>query len=64
MSADALQVQNVVVELSSDAAAKLWEDQINKSLIHLAHGSTSSEKQGAIVAIGACMHIAFKHNDN
>lgn len=38
--------------MSSDAAAKLWEDQINKNLIHLAHGSTSNEKQGAIVAIG------------
>lgn len=53
--------------MSSDAAAKLWEDQINKSLIQLAHGSTSNEKLGAIVAIGRCAHIVqryvayFKH---
>ncbi|THH04859.1 hypothetical protein EW145_g5218 [Phellinidium pouzarii] len=45
-------VQNVVVEMSSDAAAMLWEDQIVKRLIpSLAHGSTSVEKMGAIVAI-------------
>ncbi|KAI5120260.1 hypothetical protein M0805_004596 [Coniferiporia weirii] len=45
-------VQNVVVEMSSDAAAKFWEDQIVKRLIPpLAHGSTSVEKMGAIVAI-------------
>ncbi|KAL5537169.1 TOR1 [Sanghuangporus sanghuang] len=44
-------VQNVVVEMSSDAAAKLWEELTNKRLIHLAHGATSAEKLGAIVAI-------------
>ena len=47
--------------MSSDAAAKLWEDQINKSLIQLAHGSTSNEKLGAIVAIGTCAHIVQRY---
>ncbi|EJD07323.1 atypical/PIKK/FRAP protein kinase [Fomitiporia mediterranea MF3/22] len=44
-------VRNVVVEMSSDAAAKLWEELTNKRLIPLAHGQTSSERLGAIVAI-------------
>lgn len=45
-----------MLELPSDAAAKLWDDQINKSLFELVHGNTSVEKLGGLLAIGAFVH--------
>ena len=48
-----LKVQTVTAEMSPDAVEKLWEELTKKHLGHLVHGSTSVEKLGAIVAIGA-----------
>ncbi|TDL23875.1 atypical/PIKK/FRAP protein kinase [Rickenella mellea] len=43
-------VQNTVPEMSSDAAAKLWEDNIRK-LFELVHSQITVEKMGGIIAI-------------
>jgi serine/threonine-protein kinase mTOR len=39
--------------MSSDAAAKLWEDSINQRLFDLVHSPHSHDKLGGILAIGA-----------
>lgn len=40
--------------MSSDTAAKLWDDNINKRLFELVHSQVSNvEKLGGILAIGA-----------
>ncbi|KAI0924480.1 hypothetical protein AcW2_005356 [Taiwanofungus camphoratus] len=45
-------VSNSIPETSSDAAAKLWEDTINRRLVDLVHNSqTTVEKLGGILAI-------------
>lgn len=49
------------MEMSSDAAAKLWEEFINHRLIQLVHGSTPAEKMGAILAIGEYVFEGPKH---
>lgn len=50
--ADAFQVSNAVPDMSSDVAAKLWEETVNK-LSELVHSQTNVEKLGGILAIGA-----------
>lgn len=44
-----------MLELPSDAVAKLWDDSINKNLFELVHGKDSVEKLGGLLAIGACI---------
>lgn len=46
-------MQNIIVEISADSAAKLWEGLANKRLFNLAHDTMSVEKLGTIVTIGA-----------
>lgn len=53
-SSNPSQISNTIPELSSDTAAKLWEEIINK-IFDLVHSQTASEKLGGILAIGACM---------
>lgn len=50
--ADAFQVSNAVPDMSSDVAAKLWEETVSK-LSELVHSQTNVEKLGGILAIGA-----------
>lgn len=38
--------------MSSDAAAKLWEDSINRRLFELTHSQNSVEAFGGLLAIG------------
>ncbi|KAI0064021.1 atypical/PIKK/FRAP protein kinase [Artomyces pyxidatus] len=44
-------VSTKVVEMSSDAAAKLWDDSINQRLFDLVHSPNTVEKLGGILAI-------------
>jgi serine/threonine-protein kinase mTOR len=46
------QVETTVAEMSSDAAAKLWDDTINRRLFDLIHSQNSAESFGGLVAIG------------
>ncbi|KAH8093828.1 FAT-domain-containing protein [Cristinia sonorae] len=44
-------VVEVVPEMSSDAAAKIWDDTINRKLFDLVHSMNTTEKLGGITAI-------------
>ncbi|KAH9066494.1 atypical/PIKK/FRAP protein kinase [Lactarius vividus] len=61
-------VATKVVEMSSDAATKLWEDSINQRLFDLVHSPHSHDKLGGILAIDHLLDvygeetIEFKHN--
>ncbi|THH30677.1 hypothetical protein EUX98_g3507 [Antrodiella citrinella] len=46
-----MKVIEVVPEMSSDAAAKIWDDTINRKLFDLVHSQTNVEKLGGITAI-------------
>lgn len=39
-------------ETTSDAAAKQWDDNINRRLFDLVHSQANYEKLGGILAIG------------
>jgi serine/threonine-protein kinase mTOR len=39
--------------MSSDAAAKMWDDNINRRLFDLVHSASNVEKLGGVLAIGA-----------
>ncbi len=52
LNEDYPQVATKVVEMSSDAATKLWEDSINQRLFDLVHSPHSHDKLGGILAIG------------
>lgn len=55
MSLTILQVVSTVVEMPSDAAVKLWDDDINKRLFDLMHSQNNAERLGGLLAIGvAC----------
>lgn len=43
--------------MSPDAAAKIWEDTINRKLSDLVHSQANFEKLGGILAIGKYMSI-------
>jgi hypothetical protein len=47
-----VQVATTVAEMSSDAAAKLWDDTINRRLFDLIHSQNTVEKLGGLLAIG------------
>ncbi|KAN0137000.1 atypical/PIKK/FRAP protein kinase [Lactarius tabidus] len=61
-------VASKVIEMSSDAATKLWEDSINQRLFDLVHSPHSHDKLGGILAIDHLLDvdgeetIEFKHN--
>jgi len=42
-----------IAEMSSDAATKLWDDNINRKLFDLTHSQNSVEAFGGLLAIGA-----------
>jgi FKBP12-rapamycin complex-associated protein len=44
-------VTTTVAEMSSDAAAKLWDDNINRRLFELMHSPNNNERWGGLVAI-------------
>ena len=48
------QVSNAVPEMASDAAAKQWDETINRRLFDLVHSQANYEKLGGILAIGEC----------
>lgn len=43
--------------MSSDAAAKLWDDNINRRLFELTHSQNPAEAYGGLVAIGMNLSI-------
>lgn len=47
------QVATTVAEMPSDAAAKLWDDNINRRLFDLMHSHHNVERLGGLLAIGA-----------
>jgi FKBP12-rapamycin complex-associated protein len=49
------QVATTVAEMSSDAAAKLWDDNINRRLFDLMHSQVNVERLGGLLAIGVCI---------
>ncbi|KAI0832116.1 FAT-domain-containing protein [Trametes gibbosa] len=49
-------ISNTVPELSSDAAAKLWEEIINK-IFDLVHSQTTADKLGGILAIDHLLRV-------
>ncbi|EJF64386.1 atypical/PIKK/FRAP protein kinase [Dichomitus squalens LYAD-421 SS1] len=49
-------ISSTIPELSSDAAAKLWEETINK-ISHLVHSQTLNEKLGGILAIDHLLRV-------
>lgn len=59
---DLPQVATKVVEMSSDAAAKLWEDSINQRLFDLVHSPHNHDKLGGILAIGTCLPASSTYN--
>ncbi|TFY65865.1 hypothetical protein EVG20_g5221 [Dentipellis fragilis] len=50
-------VSTKVVEMSSDAAAKLWDDSINRRLFDLVHSPNNVEKLGGILAIDHLLDV-------
>lgn len=53
------QVTTTVAEMSSDAAAKLWDDNINRRLFELMHSQNTSDKFGGLLAIGTLQQHNF-----
>ena len=43
--------------MSSDAAAKLWDDNINRRLFELTHSQNTAEAFGGLQAIGTSLAI-------
>jgi len=52
--------------MTSDAAAKLWDDNINKRLFELTHSQNSWEAFGGLRAIGTSSryNICYFHPNN
>ena len=48
-----------VAEMSSDAVAKLWDDNINRRLFELTHSQNTAEAFGGLVAISMPPHYHF-----
>jgi serine/threonine-protein kinase mTOR len=47
-----VQLSTAVAEMPPDAAAKLWDDNINRRLFELTHSQNPAEAYGGLVAIG------------
>jgi FKBP12-rapamycin complex-associated protein len=45
-------VSTSVLEMSSDAAAKLWDNTINREIFDLIHSPNTNDKLGGLLAIG------------
>lgn len=52
-----VQVATTVAEMTPDAAAKLWDDNINRRLFDLMHSQNTTENFGGLLAIGASLAI-------
>ena len=50
-----VQVSMSIVEMSSDAASKLWDDNINRLLFELTHSQNIVEAFGGLLAIGGAI---------
>ncbi|KIK08874.1 hypothetical protein K443DRAFT_655406 [Laccaria amethystina LaAM-08-1] len=50
-------VSTTVAEMTSDAAAKLWDDNINRRLFELTHSQSSVEAFGGLLAIEKLLEI-------
>ena len=48
-------------EMSSDAAAKLWDDNINRRLFELTHSQNTAEAFGGLQAIGTSLPLTSRH---
>jgi serine/threonine-protein kinase mTOR len=47
--------------MSSDAAAKLWDDNINRRLFELTHSLNTAEAFGGLQAIGTSLPLTSIH---
>ncbi|KAJ2934856.1 hypothetical protein H1R20_g2275, partial [Candolleomyces eurysporus] len=50
-------VQISIAEMSSDAAAKLWDDNINRRLFELTHSQSTSDAFGGLLAIEKLLEV-------
>ncbi|KAJ7577108.1 phosphatidylinositol 3-kinase [Mycena floridula] len=50
-------VATTVAEMSSDAAAKLWDDNINRRLFELMHSANNADKFGGLLAIDHLLDV-------
>jgi len=50
-------VTNAVAEMSSDTAAKMWDDNINARLFEMTHSSNNFDKLGGVLAIDCLLEI-------
>lgn len=55
-------LSTAVAEMSSDAAAKLWDDNINRRLFELTHSQNPAEAYGGLVAIDHLLDIEGEEN--
>ncbi|SJL03889.1 uncharacterized protein ARMOST_07246 [Armillaria ostoyae] len=55
-------VATTVAEMTPDAAAKTWDDNINRRLFDLMHSQNTTENFGGLLAIGAGETIEAKRN--
>ena len=49
----ACKVASTVAEMSSDAAAKLWDENLTKRLFDIIHSTNIVDQTGGLLAIGA-----------
>jgi hypothetical protein len=47
-----MQVSTSVAEMTSDAAAKLWDNTINRGIFELIHSANPNDQLGGLLAIG------------
>ncbi|RDB15759.1 Serine/threonine-protein kinase tor2, partial [Hypsizygus marmoreus] len=57
-------LSTAVAEMSSDAATKLWDDNINRRLFELTHSQNNAEAFGGLVAIGAGELLQVEGEEN
>ncbi|KAF8074724.1 phosphatidylinositol 3-kinase [Lyophyllum atratum] len=55
-------LSTAVAEMSSDAAGKLWDDNINRRLFELTHSQNSAEAFGGLVAISHLLDVEGEEN--
>lgn len=56
----ARKVSNTVPDLSSELAARFWDETVTR-LSELVHSQTNVEKLGGVLAIGACSYKFLDH---
>ncbi|KAG6827657.1 hypothetical protein H0H92_010880 [Tricholoma furcatifolium] len=55
-------LSTAVAEMSSDAAGKLWDDNINRRLFELTHSQHTHEAFGGLMAIGQLLDVSPEEN--